>query len=103
MAVETFANSASSTLSGDITSGAGSLVVASASTFPLAPQFRLLMDSELMLTTAVNGRTFTVTRGVEGTTAASHASGTVVTQILTSGGLVGVAGSVILTGTYGNL
>lgn len=96
---ERFANNATTTLSGSIASGDTSLVVTSATLFPGGPQFRLLLDSEYMLVTAVAGTTFTVTRGVENTTAAAHSNGTTISQVLTSGGLVGVGGSINLSGT----
>ena len=101
--IESFANDATTTLSGSITSGATSLVVNSASRFPTSPQFRLIIDSEYLLVQGVTGTTFSVVRGVEGSTAASHSNGASVSQILTSGGLVGVAGSVNLSDTNSNL
>jgi hypothetical protein len=55
--------------------------------FPTTGQFRIKIDAELMLVTAVSGTTFTVTRGIEGSTAASHANGATVTHILTAGAL----------------
>lgn len=86
--MELFANNASSTLNGSITAGATSLVVASAANFPAGGNFRLLIDSEIMLVTAVSTNTLTVTRGQEGTTAVNHSNGAVVTDILTAGALV---------------
>lgn len=83
MASEKFANAATSTLNGAITSSATSLVVSSAALFPSTPQFRIIIDTEIMLVTGVSGTTFTVSRGNGGTTAASHANTAVVTQILT--------------------
>lgn len=87
MALEQLANSAQSALNGTINSAVTSLVVNSASAFSTAPQFRIIVDSELMLVTAVAGATFTVTRGIEGTAAASHNNGATVTQILTKAGM----------------
>lgn len=86
--MEQFANNASSTLSSGISSGATSLSVASASAFPSSGNFRILIDSEIFLVTAVSGTTFTVTGAQESTTAASHSSGTTVTHIVTAGGLI---------------
>lgn len=87
MATEQFANNASSTLNGSITNVATSLVVTSATPFPTDPQFRLLIESELVLVTGVAGATFTVVRGIEGTTAVPHANSTPVTHIVTAGAL----------------
>ena len=64
-----------------------SLVVADGSMFPSAGDFRLLIDSELVLCTAVAGDTLTIVRAQEGTTAAAHDSGTRVYQLLTQGDL----------------
>jgi hypothetical protein len=83
---EQYANNAQTTLSGNggsITSSATSMIVASASAFPTTGQFRVIVDSEIMLVTAVSGTTFTITRAQEGTSAASHNDGANVTQILT--------------------
>lgn len=87
MPAEQFANNASSTLNGAITSVAATLVVTSAAPFPTVPQFRLIIDSELLLVTAVAGTTFTVTRGAEGTLAAAHGNLALVTHILTAGAM----------------
>lgn len=87
MATETFANTASSTLNGAYTSGGSSIVVTSASTFPTTGNFRVLIDSEIMLVTAVSGTTFTVSGAQEGTSAANHSNGAAVTHLLTKGAL----------------
>lgn len=97
MTTEQFANNASSTLNGAINSSVTSLVVTSATKFSSAPQFRILIDSEYMLVTAVAGTTFTITRGIEGSTAASHSNGATVSQILTAGSLP-LAGAIIVDG-----
>lgn len=83
-----FANGAVTTLSGNITAGAGNLTVADASRFPATP-FHICIDSELMTVTANLGGLFTVTRGIEGTTAAAHASGALVTNTVTAGDFAG--------------
>jgi hypothetical protein len=91
MATEQFANSAQTTLSAAITSTtATSISVANGGTpFSSSAQFRILIDSELMLVTAGAGtNTWTVTRGIEGTAAATHSNGATVTEVLTAGGLV---------------
>ena len=65
------------TLGASITSSATTLTVASASGLP-APSFRLLVDNELMLVTAVSGTTLTVTRGYETSAATTHSIGAAV-------------------------
>src|SRR5919199_825417 len=75
-------DSPSTTLSSAMTSSQTTMTVVSASGFPSAP-FRVKIDSEILLVTAVSGTTFTLddnngtgTRiAQDGTTAASHSSG----------------------------
>lgn len=85
--MEQFANLASTFLSGSISSGATSLVVVVPSVFPSTGNFRILIDSEIMLVTAVSGSNFTVTRAQEGTTATAHNSGVAIVHVFTSGAL----------------
>lgn len=90
MAVELFANMPQTTLNGGINASVTSLVVTSATLFSVisgSQQFRILIDSEIMLVTATAGTTFTVTRGQENTTAATHANGAAIFQIMTTGAL----------------
>ena len=62
------------TLNGSINSSVSSITVASAAALPLEGEYRILIESELMTVTAGQGTTsLTVTRGVDSTTAASHA------------------------------
>lgn len=89
MSIEQFANGAQTTLSqiGGVSPISTTLVVASAALFPTTPQFRIKLDSEIMLVTGVIGNIFNVTRGAEGTAAAAHVDGVLVTHILTAGAL----------------
>lgn len=89
MPTESFANNYQTTLAGNggsITVGATTLLVASAAGAPstTGAQFRIIVDSEIMIVTAVSSLTFTVTRGAEGTTAAIHNDGAVVYHIVTA-------------------
>lgn len=62
------------------TTGATSMTVASASGFPGSGNYNIQIDSEVLTVTAGQGTTtWTVTRGVNGSTAATHTSSTVVT------------------------
>lgn len=83
---ENLANDFATTLSAGVDSVTVSISVASSSGAP-APNFRVRVDDEIMLVTAVVGTAWTVTRGIEGTAAASHASGAVVVHVLTAGAL----------------
>lgn len=85
--MEYFANDLATTLNGTITSGATTLVVADATGMPSTGNFRIRIDSELMLCTSRSGTTLTVTRGVESTTAAAHTTGATVTLVLTNAGI----------------
>ena len=87
--MEQFANLAGTTLVGGITAFVTSITVANGgSPFPATGNFRIRIDTELMIVTAVAGNVFTVTRGAEGTTAASHSDGAQVVFVLTAGSLV---------------
>jgi hypothetical protein len=88
---EQYSNNASTTLNGAITNSATSLTVASATGFPNAAQYRILIDAEILLVSAGAGSTtWTVTRGVEGSTAVAHSNGAVVTHVLTAASLKSV-------------
>lgn len=70
------------------TTAQSTITIASAAHLPSAIPFVILIDSEWMLVTAGMGTTtLTVTRGFGASTAATHASGATVTQVI----LVGVA------------
>lgn len=99
---EQFTNNALTTLNGGIGSGDTSLIVLSASLFPTVAQFRIIIDSEIMLVTSVSGTTFTVTRGVENTTAVAHLSGASVEHILTAAAVKQGQADVLSVGTFAN-
>jgi hypothetical protein len=90
--VDLFANTATTTLAAALTDTIGTSVsVVSSTPFPAAvtgtSQFRIRIDSELMIVTNVSGTTWTVTRGAESSTAATHLISAAVTHILTAGSL----------------
>ena len=62
MNFERFVNDPGTTLNGNISSGASSIVVSSSSGYPTAGNFRIKIGNELMLVTAVSGTTSNVTR-----------------------------------------
>lgn len=66
------------------------ITVANAALFSPIPQFRVAIDSELMLVTNVAGAVFTVTRGIEGTVAATHANAAPVQQTFTAGSVFAI-------------
>jgi len=86
--METFANQAVTALSAAVTSAtATSCTVVDATAFPATGNFRIKIDNEILIVTVRAGNTLTVTRGAEGTTAATHASGASVIHLLTKGSL----------------
>lgn len=85
---ETFINGqAQTTLNGTINNSVTSLVIGSAGQVPPVGNFRIKIDSEIMLVTGVSGTTLTVTRGIESTAAASHTNGALVDFEVTAGAL----------------
>lgn len=87
---EQYANNVFSRLASAISSGDLTLTVQSATGFPTTGNFRLVIDVEILIVTAVSGTTFTVLRGQEGTTAASHTQDTIVEHDLTRDSLLGL-------------
>jgi hypothetical protein len=87
MAYERFCNGGLSSLDAAIDNDDLALTVKSAVGFPTGGNFRIIVDSEIMLVTDVQGKTFTVTRAQEGTSAASHDADAAVFHVLTAGAL----------------
>jgi hypothetical protein len=87
---EVYGNSAYSTLASGITAGATSLTVAAGhgARFPATGNFRLRIDSEILICTSRSVDVLTVTRTAEGTAAASHDAGAAVNHVLTAAGLL---------------
>ncbi len=85
---EQFANHPGTTLAAAITTTARPVTffIASAANLPTSGNFRMLIDSEIFLITAISGTSLTGSN-VEGTAAATHVSGTAAGHILTAGGL----------------
>jgi hypothetical protein len=85
---ERFANDAGSSLSASIDDTVTSLTVASATSFPIEGNFRIIIDDEIMLVVNVIGLTFIVVRAQESTTAAAHSASAGVFHVLTAGALL---------------
>lgn len=85
---EKFSNQAVTALSAAITAPtAASCTVIDATAFPTSGNFRIKIDAEILIVTAVAGNTFTIVRGAEGTAAVTHAASATVIHLLTKGGL----------------
>jgi hypothetical protein len=86
--VERFTNNAATTLTAAISStGATSLTVASNTGFPSVTTasgdfFHVLIDTELLKVTDNSSTTWTVTRGADSSTAATHSNGATVTHVV---------------------
>lgn len=73
--IETFINGQSvTTLNGSINNSVTSIIVTDATQLPALPNYRIRIDNELLLVTAISSNILTVLRGIEGTSAASHTS-----------------------------
>lgn len=73
------------TLSGGINNSVTSLTVSSS--LSVTPNFRIRIDDELLSVTNVSGTTWTVTRGVESSVAASHSSAATIHIVATAEGV----------------
>jgi len=100
---ERFSNQAVTTLSAAITmTTATSCSVIDATAFPTSGNFRIKIDGEILLVTGVAGATFTIARGMEGTTPATHAAGASVIHLLTRGGLEARVANRFVSDLYAN-
>ena len=76
------ASTTSTTVAGGLSASATSMAVASGAAFPATAEFRVQVDSEILLVTAGAGTTtWTVTRAADGTAAAAHNVGAAVTLV----------------------
>ena len=85
--MEQYFNDYGTTLSAGITNSQTTLNVTSTYGYPSTGNFRIRIDSELLLVTAISGSTWTVTRGIEATSAATHLTGATISSFLTAGAL----------------
>lgn len=98
---EKFTNFAKSTLNGSITNSTTSIVVVSGASFPSTGTFRITIEDEIIICSARSSNTITaVTRGAEGTTAVSHATGVVVESNLTAGSLTDYRNYLLQRGAF---
>ncbi len=95
---ELYTNDPGTTLNGAILSGDLALTVTSATGFPGSGTFRIRIEDEIMIVTAVAANVFTVTRGAEGTSAAAHADAVDVNHMLTAGALDAIRADICKTG-----
>lgn len=106
MAIEQYANSPHpstptlgwSTLALAMDASTTSLTPVSAAAFSASAQFRLLVDDEWMLVTDRSSIPWVVTRGIEGSTAAPHAIGASLYQVVTAAALLASPGAMTTSG-----
>ena len=89
---EKLVNNALGTLSANLngSSDPATLTLTSTATtlgFPSSGNFRVLIDGEILLATAVSGSSLTVSRAQEGTSIAAHSAGALVAAVLTGGSI----------------
>ena len=84
---ERLVNDASTTINGAVTATATSIVVTDGSVFPSTGDYRLLIDSEVVLVTARSTNTLTVERGADGTSNTTHSDGATISAVLTAGAI----------------
>jgi hypothetical protein len=101
--MERFKDFASDSLNGAINNSQTTLVVNDGTLFPTTGTFRIRVDSELMKVTGVSSNTFTIVRAQGGTTAASHANGAIVDEVVTSDFLDAFRQDSVSTGTYASM
>ena len=87
MARERTQNGGVTFLNGALNDSATTVPVADASFLSSVPQYRIILDAEIMLVTGISGNNLTVIRGVEGSTASSHSDGATIAQIMTKEGI----------------
>jgi hypothetical protein len=80
-------NQASTTLNGSITNSDNPITVTDGSVFPSTGNFRVMIDTEILICTARSSNSLTVSRGQDGTSAASHSSGATISMIYSTQGL----------------
>lgn len=98
--MEQLRNNATTTLNGSITNSTTSIVVTDGSVFPSSGNFRIKIDNELITVTSRSTNTLTVTRGVESTTAVSHADLASVNHVLTAAAIDTVLDDLYQIGAY---
>src|SRR5262245_26734501 len=86
---EVYTNSAVTTLQLSMLAGDTTCTIADPTNFPSTNgQYRIIINNEIMLVTAVAGSVLTVTRAQEGTTAVAHSAGATVAGIATAASIV---------------
>jgi hypothetical protein len=94
--MEKLYNLVTATLSGNVSVDATSIPISSSSLMPIAGNYRVIVDAEIMIVSARDGNNLIVTRAAELTVAATHPAGAVVTLIASAGGLSAIRAQPVL-------
>jgi len=100
--MEQFKSFSFSTLNGAINSSQTTITVLSAAGFPATGTFRIIVDSEIIRVDSISGNVFTVTRGADLSTPASHSSGAGVNYVFTGGSIAQYAVDTLDRDTWAN-
>lgn len=106
MSVYKYANSAQTTLNNGGTLGSGdpTVTVTDGSVFPATGIFVVKIGTELATIASRSSNVLTfAARGVEGTSAASHADGSTITGVLSAGALLGLSSEIVQSDTVANI
>lgn len=106
MVQELYANDFITTLAGSISASATNFLINDAlpSALQQTGQFRLLIESEIVIVDSYDGFNIFVQRGMEGTTAVAHAGGVQAAHILTAGSLENLTpNNSPLSGTFASM
>src|SRR5574341_291956 len=88
MAREYVGNDFATTLTAAITTAGQMAITVASGTGAPSVNFRCRIDDELVLVTSTGaGTDWTITRGIEGTTATTHLNGAAVTHVVSKGGI----------------
>lgn len=85
--MENFVNDFATTLTAAITTVGQTAITVATNTGAPAARFRIRIDDEVCIVSANPSTSWTIIRGQEGTTAATHLNGTAVAHVLSKGGL----------------
>jgi len=103
LSCEQYANDAVTILGAAVSLIDLTITVTSVANFPVTTPFRIMIDSEVMMVTGIAGLVWTVTRGLEESTIATHLINTDIFQTLTNLGLCAFSECRFATDTRANL
>jgi hypothetical protein len=106
MSVQKYSNSAQTTLNNGGSLGAAdvTVTVTDGSVFPSTGVFVVKINTELATIASRSGNVLTfAARGVEGTAAAIHVDGSIITSALSAGALLGLSSAIVQAAAYSSI